>query len=395
MDGNAGEKSMGGHFMIRRSRMPGGWEAGKLGGWTAGRCRQWGLRPGCESPSLCRKAFNCLRTVSLLFLLSLFVFPVTGISAAESTSLTYRLKWLFNTSVVGDLYADREGYFADRGLTVTVKAGGPERDAIKELELGYADFGVASADQVIRALAKGSPVVVVCQLFQENPLQWIYRTAKVRLKNLSDLKGKTIGVTFGGNDEAILRALLAKGGIDERAVNLFSVRYDYTPFLKKEVNIWPVYRNAEGLILAQKLEAEGESVDFFEPARFGVRFVANSVVTSREMATQHPETVRRFLSALMEGWRSALAPKNQQKAIALLQEYDKDTSRDMLVQQLEATRQIVIPKTGVAIGAIDTNAWRQTEQIMLDQKLIPEDVHIDQALLPEFLPEPTGSGTTK
>ncbi len=57
-------------------------------------------------------------------------------------------------------------------------AGDPERDAIRELELGNATFGVASADQVIRARAKGAPVVVIAQLFQINPLQWIYRGVK-------------------------------------------------------------------------------------------------------------------------------------------------------------------------------------------------------------------------
>ena len=369
MDRNAGKKNLGGNFMIRQSRMPVSWTAGKLGG---------------KCPALSRKALNRLRAVVLFFLLSLFIFPVSG-STVEGVSLTYRLKWLFNTSV-GDLYADHEGFFAARGLEVTVKAGGPERDAIKELELGYADFGVASADQVIRAIAKGSPVVVICQLFQVNPLQWIYRTESVSLKHLSDLKGNKIGVTFGGNDEAILRALLAKGGIDERDVTLFSVRYDYTPFFKKQVNIWPVYRNAEGIILAQKLRAAGEPVDFFDPSRFGVKFVANSVVTSRQMVETHPETVRRFLAALLDGWHQALAPENEEKAIAVLRKYDKDTSIEILTRQLAKTREIVAPKADFPIGAIDVDGWRQTEQIMRSQGLIPDEVHIGNALLPDFLP---------
>ena len=69
--------------------------------------------------------------------------------------VAYRLKWLFNISVVGDLWADAHGNFARNGLKVTVKPGGPEKDAIKELEIGHAQFGVASADQVIRAVSKG------------------------------------------------------------------------------------------------------------------------------------------------------------------------------------------------------------------------------------------------
>ncbi|MCG8617656.1 MAG: ABC transporter substrate-binding protein, partial [Desulfobacterales bacterium] len=70
-------------------------------------------------------------------------------TAAGPVELNYRLKWLFNTSVAGDIMAREAGFFEKAGLDVTVKEGGPEKNAIKELELGYADFGVASADQVI------------------------------------------------------------------------------------------------------------------------------------------------------------------------------------------------------------------------------------------------------
>ena len=74
-----------------------------------------------------------------------------------------------------------------------IKEGGVGINAIKELELGQADFGVASADQVIRALEKGSEVVVLFQIFQINPMQWIYRTTLPEITELSQLKGKSIG----------------------------------------------------------------------------------------------------------------------------------------------------------------------------------------------------------
>ncbi len=172
-----------------------------------------------------------------------------SLSAHAEEKINYRLKWLFNTSAVGDLYADTGGFFKRNGLDVSVKAGGPERDAIRELELGHADFGVASADQVIRAVSKGSPIIVIAQLFQINPLQWIYRAAKPPIKTPADLKGRVIGITYGGNDEIIMRTLLAKAGLTERDVKFYSVRYDYTPFYQDKTELWPVYRNAQGPIL--------------------------------------------------------------------------------------------------------------------------------------------------
>ena len=313
------------------------------------------------------------------FLLVSFTTPCFPETEKE---ITYRLKWLFNISAAGDLYADVNGIFKAHGLKVEVKAGGPERDAIKELELGYADFGVASADQVIRALSKKSPVVVIAQLFQTNPLQWVYRDPSSPLTQIQDLKGKTIGITFGGNDETIMRALLAAGGLKERDVTYFSVRYDYTPFYKGRVDIWPVYLNAQGIIIEDKLAAAGERVLFFDPSRFGVQFVANSVVTASRTLKEKPQVVAHFLKALLEGWQLAMAPSNQKRTIDTLRQFDADTPVPVLKKQLEATRRLVLASDGIAVGTIQLKDWRQTEAIMLSQGLIPEPVNIEQSLKP-------------
>jgi len=307
-----------------------------------------------------------------------------GAAELEAQTLSYRLKWLFNTSVVGDLWAEAHGAFAAAGLQVEVKAGGPERDAIKELELGQAQFGVASADQVIRALSKGAPVVVLAQLFQVNPLQWIYRADAAPIEDLQALRGLTIGVTFGGNDETILRTLLDKAGLAESDVRLFSVRYDYTPFYRREVDIWPVYRNAQGPIIARKLASAGEGVRYFNPADHGVAFVANSVVTSARMVQEEPATVKAFIRALLAAWDEALDPARAAEAVALIRRFDPDSTAELVGEQLESTRALVRPTADIRIGAIDAAAWRQTEAIMRAQNQIPAPVGVDRVLRPEF-----------
>jgi NitT/TauT family transport system substrate-binding protein len=298
--------------------------------------------------------------------------------------LTYRLKWLFNISVAGDLYADVHGMFASRGLNVTIKEGGPERDAIKELELERAQFGVASADQVIRAVSKGAPVVVIAQLFQTNPLQWIYRPDKTSIARPEDLKGKTIGITYGGNDETIMNALLSKYGIKKTDVKLFSVRYDYTPFYQGKVDLWPIYRNAEGIIIGEKLRRAGEQVSFFNPDAFGIRFVANSVITTEKMLKEHPETVQKFIKALLLGWQEALDPANREKTVMTVHRFDRNTTIDMIRRQLPVTRTLMKPSPAVEIGRIDVDAWKQTEKIMLAQKLIQGPVFVEKILRPDL-----------
>ena len=319
--------------------------------------------------------------IILIVIVSGMFTVINRVNATEaSVKINYRLKWLFNASVVGDLYADVNNYFLSEGLDVKVKEGGPERDAIRELELGYAQFGVASADQVIRALSKGAPVVVIAQLFQINPLQWIYRTEKYTIEGIKNLKGKKIGITYGGNDETIMRTLLAKGKISEKEVTLVSVRYDYTPFYQRKVDLWPVYRNSQGITIATKLRVAGEEINYFNPAEFGVIFVANSVVTSRRMLKDHPDIVKKFVLALLNAWEDSLDSANKKKSLKMIGEYDKDTPPNLLEEQFDVTKSLVKPSPDIKIGVIDVNAWKQTEKIMLDQKLIPAPVLVEKAL---------------
>lgn len=306
---------------------------------------------------------------------------VTAANAqTQNIQLNYRLKWLFNASVAGDIWADVNGYFNASGLSVTVKEGSPEKNAINELELGYADFGVASADQVIRALDKGADVVVIAQLFQINPMQWIYRTDQPEIKTLADLKGRSIGITFGGNDETIMNALFAKAGITKSDVRITGVRFDFSPFLRKKVDVWPVYRNSQGVILQNKLALEKEQVYFFNPSDFGVNFVANSVVTSGALIKNRPDIVSVFAKSLLSAWEDAMNPLNEKAVLRAVKVFDKGTDDDILRQQLEATRNLIKPAEAVKIGTIDEAAWKQTEQIMLKEQLIKNPVHIEGRL---------------
>lgn len=296
--------------------------------------------------------------------------------------VVYRLKWLFNASVIGDIWAKEKGLFKAAGLQVEIKEGGPEQDAIKDLELGRAHFGVASADQVIRAAAKGAPVVVVAQIFQNNPLQWIYRCNQVNIKSPKDLKNYRIGVTFGGNDEAILLAIFSKYHLDPQKVDLYAVTYDFTPFWKGHVQLWPVYRNTQGILLSYKMARIGEKACFLDPAQYGIKFVANSVVTSKKIYDHNPELVEKFVKVLLKAWSAALAEDNLAKAVALLKKYDPQLPEHLLKKQILATKALILPKGIDRPGTIDISAWKQTEQIMLDQQLIDQPVHIERLLRP-------------
>ncbi len=316
-----------------------------------------------------------------MILVSAAIMGASGVRAS-GTELTYRLKWLFNASVAGDIYADTGGFFQSAGLKVQVKEGSPEKNAINELELGHADFGVASADQVIRALEKGAGIVVLAQLFQINPMQWIYRADGPEIRSLEDLRGRSIGITFGGNDETVMNTILARAGIAREEVRIFGVRFDFTPFFMKEVDIWPVYRNSQGVILKSRLEKEGETVRFFNPADFGVQFVANSVVTSEKTWKTRPDVVNAFMKALIQAWEAAMDPSNEVRVLDAIKKRDRDADDGLRRLQLVSTRELIKPSPDLPVGTIDTAAWQQTEAVMLAEKQIRRAVRVETVLHP-------------
>ncbi len=298
---------------------------------------------------------------------------------SQTQPVVLRLKWLINVSAAGEIWALKSGIFEKHGLKVKIKEGGLEHNAIKDIELGRAQFGVASADQVIRAVERGTDIVVLAQIFQKNPLRWIYDGSRLHIHRPEDLRGLTVGITYGGNDEAIFRALMAKSGIFKEDVKLYAVRQDYTPFWKGDAQLWPVYSNVEGIVLAQKMKEHGQLPMFFDAEVFGVHLVANSLITSRKLHDEQPDLAQRFLEAVLQGWKQTVDSQNEMRVAEAVHEFDNSVELTVIQKQLAATLELVAPNH-IPIGTINRDAWQSTEEILLQQGLISNPVHIERFL---------------
>ena len=145
-----------------------------------------------------------------------------------------------------------------------------------------------------------------------------------------------------------------------------------------------VYRNSQAPMLEKKLGDMGEAVAYLNPAAHGVKFVANSVVTSRRMMESQPDVVEKFVKALLQGWEDALDPNKEEQALKTLRQFDKDTAADIMRMQLVITRNLIKPFKDTRIGTIDIEAWRQTETIMLEQKQISSPVLVEKVIRAPF-----------
>ncbi len=346
--------------------------------------------------------------ISIIIVIILFVisynFLNINLGKKDNSNYVYRLKWLANAGFIGDLYADNYGYFESNKLNVDVLPGGPELDPIRQLETGRAHFGVASSDQVIMALHDGADIVVIAQIYRTNPVQWIYRDDSLDVNNPSDLKNKKIGITYGDNVEWILKSFLNKYNLtydsyinknnessaDGDDVTLVGVKYSYEPFLKERVQLFPIYRNTQGVELKNDLETEGETAGFFNPSLYDVKFPANSIITTSKMMSTNKDDVKQFLNAALKGWNDSLQSENIQKSIKIISRYKEksgsDVNKEIIEEQIKQTRKLVLPKNSSSVlGEIDVAAWKNAEKIMIDQDIIDSEVHIENYLRTDMI----------
>ena len=94
------------------------------------------------------------------------------------------------------------------------------------------------------------------------------------------------------------------------------------------------------------------------------------------------------MDALLAAWRETMDPTNQETVIETVHQFDWDTPKEIIREQLEITRDLTVPFGDFArgsefFGKIDPAAWKNTEKIMLDQKLIPKPVNIEKYMKPE------------
>ena len=116
-------------------------------------------------------------------------------------------------------FATKElGYFDKEGVNVNVQLFSNYNDGLNSLIGGNIDMFVPSLDNTIPGFADGAEYKIVMVEDYSSGADGLI--ASKDIKSVADLKGKTIGVEFGGSDHVFLLKALANAGLTEYDVNL-------------------------------------------------------------------------------------------------------------------------------------------------------------------------------
>ncbi len=150
--------------------------------------------------------------------------------AQAAEKMTVLLDWFVNPDHGPLFVAQERGYFRDAGFEVDFKAPADPNDPPKLVAAGKADIAISYQPQLHLQAASGLPLVRIGTLVA-TPLNSLVVLRDGPIKSIADLKGKKIGFSVGGFEDAILKAMLGKYGLKLADVTLVNVNFSLSPSL--------------------------------------------------------------------------------------------------------------------------------------------------------------------
>jgi len=159
-------------------------------------------------------------------------------SAQAADPVTVQLKWVAQAQFAGYFVAKDKGFYKDAGLDVTIKAGGPDVAPPQVIAGGGADVIVDWMPSALASREKGVPLVNISQTFKKSGLELTCR-AETGIKKPTDLKGRTLGVWYGGNEYPFLSWMSKLGYKPDGSpggVKVIKQGFNVDPLLQKQAD---------------------------------------------------------------------------------------------------------------------------------------------------------------
>ncbi len=289
----------------------------------------------------------------------------------SEVKVSVRMKWFFAGTMTGWFGGREQGIFKTQGIDLAINPGGPNNSSIKLVAAGSDLFGVAGADEVLLARAKGIPIVAVGVLFKESPVCFISKKSS-GLRAPSDWSGKTVEVSYGSNAETEYRALIAK----VRPSNLKEVPYTFNliPFVEDKVDVSVAYCMDQVITL----ERRGIELLIVRPKDYGINPYGDVVITTEKTLQDHPDLVRRFMVAVVTS--HAWAIEHPDAAVASLVASASSLTAANELAVWKATIPFLVPDGVISsIGLMQLERWKDTLDVMLVSKALSEPVALAAA----------------
>jgi putative hydroxymethylpyrimidine transport system substrate-binding protein len=281
-------------------------------------------------------------------------------NASAQDKITVMLDWFVNPDHAPLIVAQEKGYFKDAGLDVKLVAPADPNDPPKLVAAGKAELAVSYQPQLHVQVAEGLPLIRIGTLVS-TPLNSLVVLRDGPIKKITDLKGKKVGFSVGGFEDALLSAMLNKHGLSLKDIELINVNFSLSPSIVagKVDAVIGAFRNFE----LNQMDIVNKPGRAFYPEEEGVPPYDELIIVANKAKAAAPAN-RKFMDALEQGMQYLVNHPNESWGLFigahknLNDELNKRAWRDTL------------PRFSLRPAALDTKRYARFAEFLLKQRLI-------------------------
>jgi putative hydroxymethylpyrimidine transport system substrate-binding protein len=307
---------------------------------------------------------------SLLFALTLLA-GLAPLSASAADKLTVLLDWFVNPDHAPLIVAAEKGFFADQDLDVELVPPADPSAPPRLVAAGQADIAVSYQPNLHLQVKEGLPLTRIGTMV-ETPLNSLVVLEDGPVKSLADLKGKTVGFSVGGFEDALLGQMLETAGLTLDDVELVNVNFSLSPslFAGKVDAVIGAFRNFE----LNQMDIEERPGRAFYPEENGVPVYDELIFLARNDALEEDESrgrLSRFMAAIEAAtvWLTNHPEEGWKLFVAGHADLDDELNKRAWFDTL--------PRFAKRPSALDTARYERFAKFMKERGLIDEIVPVE------------------
>ncbi|WP_299350927.1 ABC transporter substrate-binding protein [uncultured Shimia sp.] len=284
--------------------------------------------------------------------------------AQAADDVTLQLKWVTQAQFAGYYVALDKGFYADEGLNVTIKPGGPDIAPAQVIAGGGADVVLDWMPSALASREKGLALVNIAQPFKSSGMMLTCRK-DAGVSSPEDFAGKTLGVWFFGNEYPFLSWMsklgLATDGSDG-GVTVLKQGFNVDPILQGQAAcVSTMTYNEYWQIIDAGLSADDLVVFKYEDQ--GVATLEDGMYVLEENLADpaFEDKMVRFVRASMKGWKWAEENPDDAAMVVL----DNDASGAQTEEHQKRMMGEIAKLTAGSNGALDPADYERTVESLM------------------------------
>ena len=289
-------------------------------------------------------------------------------NAIADDKMRVLLDWFVNPDHGPLIIAQENGYFADVGLEVEIIAPADPSAPPKLVAAGQADIAISYQPQLHLQIAEGLPLIRVGTLVA-TPLNCLLALEDGPIKTLADLKGKKVGYSVAGVEEALLTGMLARHNVKFSDIDLINVNFSLSPALMSgQVDaVIGAFRNFE----LNQMDIEGVAGRCFYLEEEGIPSYDELIYVANP-DRMDIDKIRRFIGATELATQFII--NNPQQSWEIFSGTAKELQNELNKRAWGDT----LPRFALRPAAFDAGRYNRFQNFLIDSGLLLEAMPINK-----------------